>query len=250
MKQLACLLVATGIATGLGAAHAATRATGPVVVELFTAQGCASCKAANRLIAQLADRPGVIVLTWTVDYWDYLGWKDTFAEPEFTARQRAYDRHLGPRDVYTPQVIVDGASQVSGDDAQAVEALIQRAEHPAGRRGGGRRPRVRILAGGLVRVGRGHRPAGHGPSARADVWLVRYDPREQDVTVTAGDNHGATVVQRNVVREMIRLGAWSGRQITFHAPPPRDDTLASAVLVQAPRGGPVLAAEAPRPGRM
>jgi hypothetical protein len=210
-----------------------------VVVELFTAQGCASCKQANRLIARLADRPGVIALTWSVDYWDYLGWKDTFAQPPFTARQKAFARRLGPRDVYTPQIVVGGAAQVSGDDAAAVEALVRDAERP--RRG--RPPRVRLTGGGWVSVGAATRlPPGVGPRMRADVWLVRYDPRRQEVAVTAGDNRGASVVHRDVVRELSRLGPWSGRAESFKAPPAAEAGLATAVIVQAPRGGPIIAA--------
>jgi hypothetical protein len=222
---------------GLHAGGACARSV--VVVELFTAQGCASCKQANRLIARLADRPGVIALTWSVDYWDYLGWKDTFAQPPFTARQRAYARRLGPRDVYTPQIVVGGAAQVSGDDTPAVEALVRAAERP--RRG---RPlKVRMTDGGWVTVGAAARlPLGVGPRARADVWLVRFDPRPQDVTVTAGDNRGASVVHRDVVRELSRLGPWSGRAESFKAPPASEAGLATAVIVQAAHGGPIIAA--------
>jgi hypothetical protein len=239
MKWRVCLLAAMV----LGAAPQAAPAKGPVVVELFTAQGCASCRQADRLIAQMADRPGIIVLTWAVDYWDYLGWKDTFAQPEFAARQRDFDRHLGPRDVYTPQVIVDGASQASGDDAASVQAVISKAQLKADhdRRA---RPRIRYLPRGLVRIG-----GARAPGPRADVWLVRYDPREQDVAVTAGDNRGATVAQGHVVKQVVRLGSWGGRAVTFRTPPPREDGLTNVVLVQAPRGGPVLAATAsPRSG--
>jgi hypothetical protein len=234
MRTLACLLAVAALGTLPGAARAkAPPPRSPVVVELFTAQGCASCRTANRLIARLAAWPGVIALTWTVDYWDYLGWKDTFAQPEFAARQRAFDHHLGARDVYTPQVIVNGAAQASGDDAAAVDGLIRKAEHP--RR---RPPRVRVLAGGLVRIGHGHPPGG-----RADVWLVRFDPREQDVPVTAGDNKGVSVVQRNIVREVVRLGGWRGHPVTFRPPAATEAGLATVVLVQAPRGGPIEAAE-------
>jgi hypothetical protein len=207
-------------------------AKGPVVVELFTAQGCASCKEANRLIARIAGSPGVIALTWSVDYWDYLGWKDTFAQPEFTARQRAYGRRLGPRDVYTPQIVVDGAAQVSGDDGDGVQALIRKAEH--GRR---RQPKIRILADGRVKVGRAIAQGGTG-----EVWLVRYDPHEQDVRVTAGDNQGAVVVHKNVVRQLLRLGTWTGRPKAYRAPAADEKGLDTVVLLQGVRGGPIVGA--------
>ncbi len=219
-------------------------AKSPVVVELFTAQGCASCKQANRLIARLADRPGVIALTWSVDYWDYLGWKDTFAPPPFTARQKAYAKRLGPRDVYTPQVVVGGAAQVSGDDAAAVEAMVA----AAGRPRHGRPLKVRLTSG-WISVGAATRmPPGVSARARADVWLVRYDPRQQDVEVKAGDNRGASVVHRDVVRELSRLGPWSGHAESFKAPPASEPGLATVVMVQVSHGGPILAAAyAPAP---
>jgi hypothetical protein len=234
MKALERLLVvvALGVVPGAITAPETAWAKGPVVVELFTAQGCASCKQSNRLIARIAGRPGLIALTWSVDYWDYLGWKDTFAQPEFTARQSAYGRRLGPRDVYTPQVVVDGVAQVSGDDADGVEALIRKAEHSY------RRPlKIRILPGGRVKVGEAITNEG-----TADVWLVRYDPHEQEVRVTAGDNRGAVVVHQNVVRQLIRLGAWTGRPKTYKAPVAEEKGLDSAVIVQGVRGGPIFGA--------
>jgi hypothetical protein len=244
MKTLARLLslVAFGVAAGsLGVTRAeSTTARSPVVVELFTAQGCASCKQANRLLATLADRPGVVALTFSVDYWDYLGWKDTFAQPLFTTRQKTYARRLGPRDVYTPQVVVQGAAQVSGDEAAAVEALVRAAERPRH----AHPPRVRLTASGWVSVGAARPPAGVSARARADVWLVRYDPRQRDVAVTAGDNRGASVVHRDVVRELSRLGPWSGHAESFKAPAATEAGLVSVVIVQAAHGGPIIAAAA------
>jgi len=205
-------------------------ARSPVVVELFTAQGCSSCGKANAYIARLADRAGVVALTWSVDYWDYLGWKDTFAEPEFADRQRAYDKRFGLRDVYTPQVIVDGAAQVSGAQSASVDALIGEA-----RRARLPRPAMEMRQDGRIAVGTGRRPPGGG-----DVWLIRFDPREEDIAVTEGDNRGTTVPQRNVVRQLARLGAWSGRPVSFKLPPASDEGLATLLLVQADHGGRIL----------
>ncbi len=202
----------------------------PVVVELFTAQGCSSCGKANAFVAKIADRPGVLALTWPVDYWDYLGWKDTFAKPEFTDRQRAFDRRLGLRDVYTPQVIVDGAAQASGDKTEAVEALVR-----AARRGRPDPPQMKMRADGRVAVGSGHKPPGGG-----EVWLIRFDPRQQDVEVKEGDNRGKTVTHRNVVHQIARLGAWTGRPVALKLPTPAEDGLTSLVLVQAAHGGRIL----------
>ena len=114
MIPLARLLAVAVLLAPAGAALARPRAArAPVVVELYTAQGCASCGAADPVFDKLAERPDVIALDFAVDYWDYLGWKDTFAQPEFADRQRAYDKRLGPMDVYTPQVIVAGRFRVA-----------------------------------------------------------------------------------------------------------------------------------------
>ena len=211
------------------------------MVELFTAQGCSSCGKANELVGTLADKPGVIALTFPVDYWDYLGWKDTFAQPPFADRQRDYDHRLGIRDVYTPQVIIDGAAQASGAKPDAVSRLIREAQHAPVNP-----PEIKILAGGRVAIGTGRAPRGG-----AEVWLVRYDPRAQDVEVTSGDNRGQKVPHRNVVRQLERLGAWIGRPVVFKTPPASEDGLETLVIVQGPKGGKLIgvvkAASPPKP---
>ena len=109
---------ASGIAAGLVAAATPVRAAGrsqrPVVLELFTSQGCSSCPPADALLGELAKRDEVVTLAFHVDYWDYIGWKDPFGDPLHTARQRAYAAHLGQRTIYTPQLVVDGAGHVVG----------------------------------------------------------------------------------------------------------------------------------------
>ena len=221
------------------AAPAGAAPRSPVVVELFTAQGCASCANANALAAQMVDRPGIVTLTWSVDYWDYLGWKDTFADPDFTARQQAYDHRFGLRNVYTPQLVVNGDTQIGGDKAGEVEALAaQAARTPV------KGPRLR-LGHGKVAVG-----AGGAPARAADIWLVRFDPKEHATEVKAGDNRGATVVEKNVVRQLVRLGAWKGAARQFTLPPAAEDGLRDLVLVQISRGGKILSAvtaEPPKP---
>ena len=211
-------------------ASGAAKARTPVLVELFTAQGCSSCGAADAVLGKLADRPDVIALTWSVDYWDYLGWKDTFADAGFTDRQRAYDHRFGLRDVYTPQVIVGGVAQTSGDRLATVEALIAEA-----RRHAAAPPEIRLSADGRVAIGTAPRPAGGG-----EVWLIRYDPHEQTVDIKDGDNRGTTVTERNVVRELVRLGAWHGAPVVFKAPPPPDEGLTTLVVVQAAHGGRII----------
>ena len=203
----------------------------PVVVELYTAQGCASCGEANAHVAQLAGEPGVLVLTFPVDYWDYLGWADTFAKPEYAERQKAYVAKLALREPYTPQVIVDGRAQAPGLKADRVDQLVQDAGKAARDP-----PDIRFVGAHRVDVGSGRVPRGG-----AEVWLVRYDPRAQEVVVKSGDNRGQTLVQKNVVREMTRLGAWRGRPKAFRLPAASEEGLATAVLLQGDHGGRVLA---------
>jgi hypothetical protein len=207
----------------------------PVVVELYTAQGCASCGEANAHVAKLADRPGVLPLTFSVDYWDYLGWPDTFAKPEFAERQKAYVARLGLREPYTPQVVVDGAAQAAGSKTDKVDALV--AEAAKARRNPAD---IHFVNDKRVYVGSARAPKGGG-----EVWLIRYDPREQDVAVKSGDNKGQTIPEKNVVRELIRLGSWRGKPVAFRLPPASEEGLRTAVVLQAGRGGRVLAAAEP-----
>jgi hypothetical protein len=215
----------------------AAAARPPVVVELYTAQGCASCGEANAHVAKLADRPGVLALTFSVGYWDYLGWADTFAKPEFADRQKAYLAKLALREPYTPQVVVDGAAQATGSKTAKVDKLLSdavKARRPAP-------PAVRFAGDRRVYVGSAHAPKGGG-----DVWLVRYDPRQQEIAVKAGDNKGQTLPERNVVRELTRLGAWRGRPVSFRLPAASEEGLKTVVLVQGGHGGRILGVAEPR----
>ncbi len=226
-----CLAAAgTAEARGLGSHHRHAR---PVVVELFTSQALAAGVPAEKLIDKLADDPGVLALTFAVDYWDYTGWSDTFAKPEFSARQKAYEQKLALRDLYTPQIVVDGRSQVAGAASKGVDTLIRRAEREATRG-----PRMRFARHGRLVVGEGRRPPGG-----ADVWLVRYDPMVREVTVKRGENRGQTIRERNVVRQLVRLGGWTGRQKTYAIPAdgPGAAGLKTAILLQAAKGGRILA---------
>jgi hypothetical protein len=218
MAALAASLVA-------GGAAAAAR---PVVVELFTALGCAACMRANQVANQLAGREGVLVLALPVDYWDYLGWKDTLARPAFADRQRAYVRRLGLRGVSTPQMIIDGSARAAGVRRARVDELIsaaRKAQPPA--------PEMLFRTDGRIGVGSGPAPKGGG-----EVWLVRYDPRARQVVVRKGENRGKRVIQRNVVRQIVRLGDWRGRPEVYRAPAGQP-ILETVVLLQA-KGGKVL----------
>ncbi|HEY1562034.1 MAG TPA: DUF1223 domain-containing protein [Caulobacteraceae bacterium] len=230
MRNRTFALVALAAAVLAGDAAART----PVVVELYTAQGCGSCDKANAYAATLADRAGVAALTFNVDYWDYLGWKDTFAQPEYSDRQRQFDKRFGLRDVYTPQIVVEGEGQASGDNPADVEALIKDA-----RRAPAKGPEIVPRADGTVAVS-----AGAGASHRhpLTVWLVRYDPRLESVQVKEGDNRGQTVSHRNVVRQLAKLGAWEGRRKVYSLPAAPAEGLATLILVQGDNGGRIVAA--------
>lgn len=195
----------------------------PVVVELFTAQGCGACLEANATVERAAAEPRVIALTYGVDYWDYLGWTDTFARPEFSQRQRAYRVALRQRGVSTPQVVIDGRRQVSGVRGPELETAILEA---AGRRAWP--PEIEFREGGdQVGVGSGRVPAGG-----AEVLSVTYTPGVQVVEVGRGENRGHEVRQLNVVRDVTRLGDWRGRPMLYPLPQISADEVV-VVLIQS-----------------
>ena len=206
----------------------------PLVVELFTAQGCASCPQANRMLGDLVDRKGLIALTYSVDYWDYLGWRDTFAMPEFTARQRAYIDKLKLKEIYTPELVIGGRDETPAGDRDKLDVMLdtEARSRPVA-------PAVNFLRDGQkVMVGRGAVPRGG-----AELWLVAYDPVRRDVKVKSGDNAGKTVTYVNLVRGLTRLGPWTGRTRTYAVPA---DLVASnmkvVAILQGRGGGPILAA--------
>ena len=236
MKRVAG--VAAAIAVGVGwAAAAGPAAADPVVVELYTSQGCEECWRANALLMELAERPNVLPLTFAVDYWDYLGWEDSFAQPAFTQRQDLYRRALRLRMLGTPQVVVDGQAHATGLDDAAVDSLIR--AHRGTAKGA---PDAQIISRGR----RAAVAAGRVPPGGADVWMIRYDPRELNVTITKGENRGRVVPHRNVVRELVRLGSWTGKPRSYRLPRAAAPGLKTTVLVQARRTGRVLAAADPR----
>lgn len=199
----------------------------PVVVELFTAQGCSACPDANALIERLDEKPGVVALTVPVDYWDYLGWADTLAKPEFSARQRDYAARLKLKEVYTPEVVIDGRHEAPAVDMGEVDELI--ADAARARRN--MKPVLLVMNRAATRltVGEGKAPAGG-----AELFLVRYDPQRREVKVRSGENRGVTVAQKNVVRELVRLGSWTGKTKHFTLPEaPRG--LKTVVLLQGKR---------------
>ena len=204
----------------------------PVVVELFTAQGCSDCSKADEVLAKFADDKGVIALSFSVDYWDYLGWRDTFAKPEFGERQEAYKTAFKLRDVYTPEIVVDGSRELSAAKPEAVESAVADAEkdRPTA-------PDIQMRVDGRLAVGSGEAPRGG-----ATVWLVRYAPGAQEVKVKAGENKGLTLKQTNEVRELVKLGQWRGKSRLLRLPKASDPDLKGVILIQSTRDGRILAA--------
>lgn len=230
--SLGVLLLATG------GPSASQEDKGPIacVLELFTSQGCSSCPAADRLLGQIARKPDVVAVSLPVDYWDYIGWKDTLASPIFTARQKAYAAAIGSHQIYTPATIVNGLSDAIGSDREAIERAI------AATRGRDDALSLRIR---LVDMG-GHLsievPAGTG--GPAGVFLLRI-LRARTVQIGRGENAGRSVTYINVVRAIEQLGEWTGARVTFETVASRGDDEGYVVLVQRgtpDRPGAILAA--------
>ena len=173
-----------------------------VVVELYTSQGCSSCPPADELLAKLEGRKGVIPLALHVDYWDYIGWKDSFGDPRFTARQKAYARSAGRRMIYTPQMIIDGLDDVVGSKPMEVVDKIEAAQ--AVQTG----VTLQLMRdGSALKISARAKGAVSGPM---DIQLVRYNP-EKTVRIGSGENAGKTIRYVNTVTQWHKIGTWDGR---------------------------------------
>ncbi|HTV46246.1 MAG TPA: DUF1223 domain-containing protein [Stellaceae bacterium] len=226
MIKCSCLLALVPAFLSLCvAAGPAGAAAPPIVVELFTSEGCSSCPPADALLARLATRPDVLALSFDVDYWNSLGWKDPFSSPAATARQRHYAELFGLATVYTPQMVVDGSWEVVGSDRQAVEHALDAArQRPAAV------PVRLVLDHGAARIGLG---AADRPVSAA-VWLIGFDRRAQD-RVSRGENAGRMLTHIDVVRGMTRIGDYTGAaRAIASAIPWRTDRVAA--LLQAADG--------------
>ena len=206
---------------------------GAVVVELFTSQGCASCPPADALFAQLAARQDVIALALHVDYWDYIGWADSFARPEHTARQQAYARIGGRQTLFTPQIVVGGQHAIEGFRGMQVMDLIAR------HRSSPSRATIELSldeAGELAIQLRAFPPLQN----HVDVALVRYRP-SATVTILRGENAGRVATYHNIVTAWDIIGTWDG-QIDRRITHPVEGTEAVVVLLQSPGQGAILGA--------
>jgi hypothetical protein len=203
----------------------------PVVVELFTSQGCDSCPPADVVLGELTKQADVLPLSFHITYWDRLGWPDTFGLQASTERQQAYARYLGLSGLYTPQMVVGGRLNVVGSERGRVfKAIELLRDHPQ--------------PGPAIKVARGRLELGAGGRGR-HVWLMAFD-RVHDVAIEGGENRGRTIRYRNVVRTILDLGSWDGKPITLSLPLARlaaQRRDAVAVLVQRESDGVIVAAE-------
>lgn len=225
IRLLVPLLIGV-LLTATGSAQAQSAAKPPVVVELFTSQGCSSCPPADAYLAELIKRPGVIGLSFHVDYWDYIGWPDKFALKDASIRQHAYKEALMARYVYTPQLIVDGHLPVVASKKKDVDTCIAEAG----------------TAGKVLLTARQNRvveiPA--APTLEPlTIWHVAYDDMHT-VRISAGENRGRTLRYVNIVRAIRPLGKWTGSAQTVAVPQTPHDQ--SVVLLQAGMSGRIVGA--------
>ncbi len=202
MSKIAFLSAATALLAAVPLPAAAAGGT-PVVVELFTSEGCSSCPPADAYLGELAHRAGVVALAFHVDYWDYIGWKDPFAFHEATERQRRYTAALGNRYLYTPEMVVDGRRDATGSDRETVSELIDSEEKA-----------VRKLQLAVSETGSDGYTVGIPASSfsgGATVWLALFD-REHETAVGRGENEGHTLKEFNVVRELRSIGRYDGKE--------------------------------------
>jgi hypothetical protein len=219
-------------------AHADPRA----VVELFTSQGCSSCPPADKIIGELAKDPNVIALSMPIDYWDYLGWKDTLADSRFSARQKAYSHMRGDRDVYTPQAVVNGSAHVIGSDRAGIESAIKDSEKSFGVMSV---PVTMTLTGKQINVSVAAATAPN--AAHGEVWICSVS-KSVLISIGRGENRGREVTYHNVVRNLLKVGDWNGSSGSWTVPLEnisRDGVDAAVVYVQdgnRDKPGPMLGA--------
>ena len=212
------------------------------VVELFTSQGCSNCPPADALLKTYADRNDIIALTLPVDYWDYLGWKDTLASSRNTERQRTYAKNFGIGPVYTPQVVVNGTAQALGSSAQEIDHAIETSAAAAAKQSL-RVPVAFWNYGDSVIIETGGAPAG-AEIKDATIWLAVVQ-KSIEVPVRGGENSGQTLTYTNIVHELTPVGLWNGKPSTIRLAMTsvmRPETEDLVVLIQEANTGPIIGA--------
>jgi len=198
------------------------------VIELFTSQGCSSCPPADRLLGEFAQDPSIVALTLPIDYWDYLGWKDTLADSRFSTRQKAYSRMRGDRAVYTPQMIVNGERHLIGSDRAAIERAMRETRSgsvmsvPVSVKVSDSQINVTVAAAPQADVHRG------------EIWICAIS-KAVPILVERGENRGRRIVYHNVVRNWLKVGDWQGKTASWIVPMEniaRDGVDAAVVYVQ------------------
>ncbi|ETX30655.1 DUF1223 domain-containing protein [Roseivivax isoporae] len=219
------------VCASLMASAAPAEEARPVVVELFTSQGCSSCPPADALLHELGQRDDVIALALHVDYWDYIGWKDSFAEARFTERQKGYATAAGRTSIYTPQMVVNGVHDVVGNRPKDVAKLIEK-----------HRAKASPVTLDIAREGEMLRIAADTtrPVGPVHVYLVRYDP-EESVRIKRGENAGKRLTYSYIVTDWDVVGIWDGTAPYLESVP-LTGAEPAVVLVQQKGYGAVLAA--------
>ncbi len=204
----------------------------PVVVELFTSQGCSSCPPADALFKEMDASGDIIGLVWHVDYWDYIGWKDVFAKPDYTGRQKYYAHAMGEKMIYTPQMIFNGSEHAVGSDKSRVLQIVAQ-----------QRDRATVVdleverSGDVLRISADRL---EGLSQNIDVYIIHYIEKST-VEITRGENAGRTSTYTKIVSDWRTVGQWKGRR-DLRLDVPLTSELPMVVMLQAEGFGPVLAA--------
>ena len=204
-RSLACAVV---LACASAVVSLPVSAEPRAVLELFTSQGCSSCPAADKLLGEFAADPTLLAMSLAIDYWDYLGWKDTLALAGHSRRQRAYAKSRNDRDIFTPQMVVNGTAHVLGSDKAAIERAIAQTRGTATLS----LPVTLAVTDGKLGV---NVPEGAGE--RAEVWLCPIT-KAVSVAIGRGENHGRTITYHNVVRRWLKLGEWTGKGQSWKIP--------------------------------
>lgn len=239
LPSIGLVLMAAGSAW---AQNPHTLSAGPprAVIELFTSQGCADCPAADALLKTFLKKDDIIALTLPVDYWDYLGWKDTLAGPRNAERQRAYVERFGTGTVFTPQAVINGSMEVLGSDEAEIDRAIRATETVLS---SSRIPVHFWHFGNTIIIETGGAPSGSEPR-EATIWLAVVQ-KSVSVSVKGGENAGKTLTYHNVVREFTPVGVWNGRPATIRlarAAIMRPETEDLIVLIQEASTGPIIGA--------
>jgi hypothetical protein len=236
-RRAACagILIVAGLAAAAAGLRAqASSSHGPVVVELYTSQGCSSCPPADRILGELSTMPNVIALAFHVDYWDNIGWRDRFAIPNAALRQREYVKALGLSSAFTPQAVINGRSSITGSDKPRIMAVIADAASDAVPVGLG-------VSDGMLTIALPDRAERNTYT----VFVAAYLP-QASTPVGRGENTGRTLEEFNIVRQFRSVGTWNGHAVTFrtslHSFPA--DASRAAVLIQRDGQGPMAGSAA------